>query len=57
MRETILGCRLPVGYANHPFPRWAQTLNINVFWSLAQARVVIGDWQAAAVYATRCGHR
>jgi putative transposase len=49
-----------------------ECLNINIFWSLAQARVVIGDWkedynhrrrhsalgyQAPAVYAAACTHR
>jgi putative transposase len=49
-----------------------ECLNINVFWSLAQARVVIGDWKsdynqrrrhsslgylAPAVYAAGCTHR
>ena len=49
-----------------------ECLNINVFWSLAQARVVISDWkedynhrrrhsslgyQAPAVYAAACTHR
>ena len=49
-----------------------ECLNINIFWSLAQARVVIGDWkndynqrrrhrslgyQAPAVYAAGCTHR
>jgi putative transposase len=47
-----------------------QCLNINLFWSLAQARVVITDWkdhynrrhsslgyQAPAVYAAACTHR
>jgi putative transposase len=48
-----------------------ECLNINIFWSLAQARVVITDWkqdyshrrrhsslgyQAPAVYAAACGH-
>jgi putative transposase len=49
-----------------------ECLNINVFWSLAQARVVISDWkreynwdrphsalnyQAPARYAANCIHR
>ena len=49
-----------------------ECLNINTFWSLAQARVVISDWkhdyntrrrhsslnyQAPAVYAAACTHR
>jgi transposase InsO family protein len=49
-----------------------ECLNINIFWSLAQARVVISDWkedynqrrrhsslgyQAPAVYAATCTHR
>jgi transposase InsO family protein len=49
-----------------------ECLNINIFWSLAQARVVISDWkedynhrrrhsalgyQAPAVYAAACTHR
>ena len=49
-----------------------ECLNINIFWSLAQARVVIGDWKndynhrrrhsslgylAPAVYAAGCTHR
>jgi putative transposase len=49
-----------------------ECLNINIFWSLAQARVVIADWkenynqrrrhsslgyQAPAVYAAACTHR
>ena len=49
-----------------------ECLNINVFWSLAQARVVISDWKddynhrrrhsslgylAPAVYAAGCTHR
>ena len=49
-----------------------ECLNINIFWSLAQARVVITDWkddynhrrrhsslgyQAPAVYAAACTHR
>jgi putative transposase len=49
-----------------------ECLNINIFWSLAQARVVITDWkqdyshrrrhsslayQAPAVYAAACAHR
>lgn len=49
-----------------------ECLNINLFWSLAQARVVISDWkedyntrrrhsslgyQAPAVYAAACTHR
>jgi len=49
-----------------------ECLNINIFWSLAQARVVITDWkndynhrrrhhsldyQAPAVYAATCTHR
>ena len=49
-----------------------ECLNINIFWSLAQARVVIADWkedyntrrrhsslgyQPPAVYAAGCTHR
>jgi transposase InsO family protein len=49
-----------------------ECLNINIFWSLVQARVVIADWkqdynhrrrhsslgyQALAVYAALCVHR
>jgi putative transposase len=49
-----------------------ECLNINIFWSLAQARVVISDWkeddnhrrrhsllgyQAPAAYAATCTHR
>jgi transposase InsO family protein len=49
-----------------------ECLNINIFWSLTQARVVISDWkddynhrrrhsalgyQAPAVYAAACTHR
>ena len=49
-----------------------ECLNINIFWSLAQARVVISDWkddynhhrrhsalgyQPPAVYAAACTHR
>lgn len=49
-----------------------ECLNINIFWSLAQARVVISDWkedynhrrrhsslgyQAPAAYAATCAHR
>ena len=49
-----------------------ECLNINIFWSLAHARVVISDWkedyntrrrhsslgyQAPAVYAAACTHR
>lgn len=49
-----------------------ECLNINIFWSLAQAQVVISDWkedyntrrrhdtlgcQAPAAYAARCGHQ
>jgi transposase InsO family protein len=49
-----------------------ECLNINIFWSLTQARLVISDWkedynqrrrhsclgyQAPAVYAAACSHR
>jgi putative transposase len=65
------------GFADHLTSRSiaasaTSCLNINIFWSLARARVVISDWKedynhrrrhsslgyrAPAVYAAACTHR
>jgi hypothetical protein len=78
--DAATNCRCPVCLAPPPggFPRVVNSrvrdecLNINMFWSLAQARVVISDWKedynhrrrhsalgypAPAVYAAACNHQ